>query len=100
MCIKKEKLNLKLRSTSNCKQNKSFNKNKIDVDSLKEFVENNKLVILKTQQQRSRSEKHNALTEEVNKIPLSSNNDKTIQLSDWMKPHAHGTGKDIICNKE
>ena len=100
MCIKKEKLNLKLRSTSNCKQNKSFNKNKIDVDSLKEFVENNKLVILKTQQQRFRSEKHNALTEEVNKIPLSSNNDKTIQLSDSMKPHAHGTDKDIICNKE
>ena len=95
---KKKKLNSKFRSTSNRKQNKSFKK-KIDVDSLKEFIKNNKLLILKTQQ-RSRSEKHNVLTEEVHKIDLRSNDDKTIQSSDSMKPHAHGTSKDIICNKE
>ena len=81
MCIKKKKkLNSKFRSTSNRKQNKSFKK-KIDVDSLKEFIKNNKLLILKTQQ-RSRSEKHNVLTEEVHKIDLRSNDDKTIQSSD------------------
>ena len=39
---------------------------KIDVDSLKEYQDNNKL-ILKTQQ-RFTSEKHNILTKEINKI--------------------------------
>ena len=40
----------------------------------KNSYENNKLV-LKTQQ-RFRSEKHSVFTEEINKIPLSSNDDK------------------------
>ena len=55
-------------------------KNKIDVDSIKEdekeFPKNNKL-ILKTQQ-RFRSEKRNIFTEESNKIAISSNDDKRI----------------------
>ena len=49
---------------------KHLEKNKIDVDSLKEdhkkFINNNKL-ILKTQQ-RFRNEKHNVFTKEINKI--------------------------------
>ena len=53
-------------------------KKKIDVDSLKEdkkeFVKNNKL-ILKIQQ-RFKSERHNVFTEKINKIDLSSNDDK------------------------
>ena len=44
-------------------------KNKIDVDSPKEFINKNKL-ISKTQQ-RFKSEKHNGFTEEINKIALS-----------------------------
>ena len=44
-------------------------KNKIGVDSLKEFINNNRL-ILKTQQ-RFKSEKHTGFTEEINKIALS-----------------------------
>ena len=56
-------------------------KNKIDVDSLKEdqkeFIKNRKL-ILKTQQ-RFRSEKHILFTEEINEIALSSNDVKRIQ---------------------
>ena len=55
-------------------------KNKINVDSLKEFVKNNK-VILKTQQ-RFKNEKHNVLTEEIKKIALSSNDDKRMQSID------------------
>ena len=51
-------------------------KNKIVVDSLKEFIKNNKLV-LKTQQ-RFRDEKHNVFTEKINKFALSSNDDKRI----------------------
>ena len=58
--------------------------NKINVDSLKkdrkEFMKKDKL-ILQTQQ-RFKSERHNAFTEEVNKIALSSNDDKKMQLID------------------
>ena len=58
-------------------------KNKIIVDSLKndqkEFIKNNKIK-LKTQQS-FKSERHNAFTEETNKIPLSSN-DKRMQHND------------------
>ena len=59
-------------------------KKKIDVHSLKEdqkeFVKNNK-VILKTQQ-RFKNERHNVFAEEINKIVLSSNYDKTMQSTD------------------
>ena len=49
---------------------------KSDVDSLNEFIKNNKL-ILKTQQ-RFKSERHNVFTDEINKIALSSNDDKQM----------------------
>ena len=75
-----------------------FRKSKIDVDSRKEFIKNNKL-ILKTQQ-RFRSEKHNVFTEEINKIALSSNDDKRIQSIGPIETHAHGTSKDLECKKE
>ena len=55
-------------------------KNEISVDSLKknhkEFIKNNKLT-LKTQQ-RFKSERHNIFTEKINKISLSSNDDKRM----------------------
>ena len=63
-------------------------KNKIDVDSLKEdlkeFIKKNNKLILKTQQ-RFRSEEHNVFTEEINNIALSSNNDKRMQSIDSIK---------------
>ena len=46
----------------------------------KEFIRNNKS-ILKTQQ-RYKSERHNAFTEENNKIALSSNDNKRMQSID------------------
>ena len=49
-------------------------------ENQKEFINNNKL-ILKTQQ-RYRSEKHNVFPGEINKITLSSNDDKRIQSID------------------
>ena len=58
-------------------------KNKIQVDSFKEdqkeFLKNNKL-ILKTQQ-RFKSERYNVFTEEIKKIPLSSNDDKNNSIN-------------------
>ena len=47
------------------------------MDSIKEFMRNNKS-ILKIQQ-RFKSERHNAFIEEINKIALSSNDDKRMQ---------------------
>ena len=58
-------------------------KNKIDANSLKEnrkrSIKINKLII--NTQQKFRSEKHSAFTEEINKIALNSNNDKRIQFN-------------------
>ena len=73
-------------------------KNKINADSLKEFIKNNKL-ILKTQQ-RFKSERHNVFTEEINKIALSSNDDKRMQSIDSVETYAHGMNKNLVCKKE
>ena len=58
--------------------------NKIDIDHIKEnckeFIKNNKSM-LKTQQ-RFKRERHNVFTEEINKIALSSNDDKRMQSID------------------
>ena len=73
----------------------------INVDSLKEdkkeFIKNR--VILKTQQ-RFKSERHTVFTEEINKIALSSNDDKRMQSIDSIETHAYGMSKDILCKKE
>ena len=44
----------------------------------KEFIKNNEPKL--KARQRCRSEKHNVFTEEINKIVISSNDDKKIQL--------------------
>ena len=56
-------------------------KNNIEMDSIKENHEEflkNDTSILKTQQS-FKSEGHNVFTEEINKIALSSNDDKRMQ---------------------
>ena len=77
-------------------------KNKIDVDSLKEdhkeFVKSNKLM-LKTQRT-FRSKKHNIFNEKINKIALSSNGDKRIQSIDSIDTYAHKMSKDLVCKEE
>ena len=47
---------------------------------IKDFLLNNE-IILKSQQ-RFKSERHNVYTEEINKIPLSSNDYKILQTYD------------------
>ena len=73
-------------------------KTKIDVDSPKEFIRNNKLT-LKTQQ-RFKNERHNVFTEEINKIALSSDDDKRMQSIDSIESYAYGMNKDVVCKKE
>ena len=62
-------------------------KNKIDVDSPKQFIENIRL-ILKTQQ-RFKSETHNVFFKEINKIALSSDDDKRMKSTDSIETYAY-----------
>ena len=116
MKIKKEKgqkkcvikRNIKFRDNKSCLKASQIKnkinyleKKKTDVDCLKEdkkeFVKNK--LILKTQQ-RFKSERHNVFTEEINKIALSSNDDKRIQSINSIETYACGKTKDLICKKE
>ena len=99
------KINLKFQDYKNCLEAAQIErkidylrKQEIDVDSLKEFITSNKL-ILKTQQ-RFKSERHNVFTEEINKIALSSNDDTRMRSIDSTETYAYGTSKDLICKKE
>ena len=72
-------------------------KNRFNVDKLKEFVKNK--TILKPQP-RFKSEMHNVFTEVINKIALSTNDDKIIQSVHAIETYAYGTSEDIIHVKE
>ena len=71
------------------------------MDSLKkgnkEFIKTNKLIL--KAEQRFRSEKHNVFTEEINKIALSSNDDKNMKSIDSIKTYAYGKKKDQVSEK-
>ena len=81
---------------------KYLEKNGVNTDFSKNHYEkstkNNKL-ILKTRQ-KFKSKSHNAFTEEINKIALSSNDDKRIQAIDSIEAYAYETNKDLIREKE
>ena len=47
-----------------------------------------------------RSERHNVFTEEINKIALSSNDDKRMQSIDLIETYAYGMSKDQVSEKE
>ena len=64
----------------------------------KDSLPNNK-IILKSQQ-RFKSNYHNAYTEEVNKIALSSNDDKRLQTFDRIITYPFGTGAFKVCESE
>ena len=56
-----------------------------------EFIKSNKSK-LKTQK-KFKSERYNVFTEEINKIALSSNDDKRMKSIDSIQTCAYGTGK-------
>ena len=70
----------------------------MDLDSCKELVKNNKLIL--KAQQRFKSERHNVFTEEINKIALSSNDDKRMQSIDSIETYSYRTNKYLVCKKE
>ena len=73
-------------------------KTQIDINSIKGFIKNNKS-ILKIQQ-RFKSERQNVFTEEINKIALSSNDDKIMQSIDSIQTNAYWTRNDLVSDKE
>ena len=89
MCAIKRKLKFEdykicLEATQLEKITNYLEKHEIDVyspkEDHKELIKNNRL-ILKTQQ-RFKNERHNAFTEEINKIALSSDDDKRMKSID------------------
>ena len=59
----------------------------------------NDKVILKSQQ-RFKSDCHNVYTEEINKIALSSNDDKRLQTFDKITTYPHGINAFKVCVSE
>ena len=47
--------------------------------------------IISKSQERFRNERHDVYTEEINKIALSSNDDKRLQTFDRITSHPYGT---------
>ena len=66
--------------------------------NFKDCLFNNKSVY--RSQQRSKSYNHDVYTEEVNKIALSSNDDKGLQIFDRITTYPYGTNAFKVCESE
>ena len=73
-------------------------KGELIFENYKDCWRNNK-IILKSQQ-RFKSDHHKVYTEEINKIALSSNDDKRLQTSDRIKTYPYGTNAFKVCESE
>ena len=73
-------------------------KQKIMFQNFKDCLFNNKNVY--RSQQRFKSYNHDVYTEEVNKIALSSNDDKRLQTFDRIKTYPYGTNAFKVCENE
>ena len=56
--------------------------------------------IISKSQQRFRSDNHNVYTEEINKIGLSSNDDKRLQTFNGITTYSYGTNAFKVCESE
>ena len=56
--------------------------------------------ILSKSQQSFKSDYHEVYTEEINKIALSSNDDKRLQTSDRIKTYPYGANAFKVCESE
>ena len=61
--------------------------------------QSNDKIILKSQQ-RFKSDCHNVCTEQINKIALSSNDDKRLQTFDKITTYPHGTNAFKVCESK
>ena len=74
------------------------NKKILKFNDYKDCLLNNE-IILKSQQ-RFKSERHNVHTEEINKIALSSNDDKRSQTYDNITLYPYGASAGKVCKTE
>ena len=72
-------------------------KQKLMFQNFKNCLFNNKTVY--RSQERFKSYNHDVYTEEVNKIVLSSNDDKRLQTSDRITTYPYGTSEMMMINK-
>ena len=72
-------------------------KQKLMFENYKDCLFNNKTVY--RSQERFKSYYHTVHTEEVNKIALSSNDDKRLQISDKITIYSYGTNEMLMINK-
>ena len=86
-------INKKAKGTKKC-----ITKREIPFKNYKDSLFNNE-VITKSQH-RVRSDHHKMYTEEVNKIVLSSNDDKRIQTYDKITTDPYGTNTFMVCENE
>ena len=80
------------------KTKKCIIKRELMFENYKDSLFNDK-IILKSQQ-RFRSDHHRVYTEEVNKIALSSNDDKRLQTYDKVTTYPYGTNAFKVCESE
>ena len=73
-------------------------KRRLKFNDYKDCLLNNE-IILKSQQ-RFKSERHDVYTEEINKIALSSNDDKRSQTLDRITSYTYGTSAGKVCKTE
>ena len=73
-------------------------KQKLMFQNFKYCLLNNKNVY--RSQQRFKSYNHDVYTEDINKIALSSNDDKRIQTYDKITTYPHGTNAFKVCESE
>ena len=73
----------------------------INIESLKnhkQVIRNNNS--LSKIQQIFKSDRHNVFAGKINKIALSSNDDKIMQLIDMIETYVYVMNKDLVCKKE
>ena len=73
-------------------------KRELIIENYKDCLFSDK-IILKSQQ-RFKSNHHNIYAEEINKIALSSNDDKRLQTSGRIKTYPYGTNAFKVCESE
>ena len=79
-------------------QKKCVIKRELMFENYKDCLLNDK-IILKSQQ-RFKSDHHKVYTEEINKIVLSSNDDKRLQTPDMIKTDQYGANAFEVCESE
>ena len=73
-------------------------KRRLRFNDYKDCLLKNKIAL--KSQQRFKSERHGVYTEEINKIALSSNDDKRLQTFDRITSYPYGTSVGKVCKTE